>query len=281
MPDPHRLLHTIRQAVRAFRLTPGRRGRVVYLEHADDLLVAGDMHGNVENFRRLLDVAQLDRFPHRHLILQELIHGNFTYPNGGDKSHQLLDLLAALKCQYPWQVHVLLGNHELSQWNNRVIAKGDQDLNWMFLEGIGEAYGALATQVYAAYLEMFAVWPLAVRTPNRVLVCHSVPTAQRLEKFDPAVLDRDVFEEEDMEPGGAVHSLLWGRDTKAPTVAAFLKKMDADLVITGHIMCDEGYAVPNDQQIILDTMAEPAAYCLFPAHKKLTHADLVGCVAFL
>ena len=31
------------------------------------------------------------------LVLQEVIHGKFRYPDGGDKSHQLLDLVAALR----------------------------------------------------------------------------------------------------------------------------------------------------------------------------------------
>src|SRR5438093_9801081 len=119
MPDPDRLLRTLRQATKAFRDTPGRRGRVVLLEDAADVLVAGDLHGNLANFRRLLERADLRAFPRRHLVLQELIHGEGHYPAGGEKSHQLVDLAAALKCQYPWRVHVLLGNHELAQWTER------------------------------------------------------------------------------------------------------------------------------------------------------------------
>src|SRR5437879_8342203 len=172
MPDPHRLLRTLVQAVAATRSTPGRRGRLVELEGASELLVAGDLHGNVENFRLLLERAQLGRYPKRHLVLQELIHGPFRYPVGGDKSHQLVDLLAALKCQYPRQVHLLLGNHELSQWPGQAIAKLESDLNASFREGVGTAYSFHARDIYAAYLELFAVIPLAVRTMNRVFLSH-------------------------------------------------------------------------------------------------------------
>src|SRR5258708_5881575 len=90
MPDPHRLLGTLVQAIAAFRSTPGRRGRLVQLEGAGEVLVAGDLHGNVENFRLLLEKAQLGKHPERHLVLQELVHGPFCYPAGGDKSHQLV-----------------------------------------------------------------------------------------------------------------------------------------------------------------------------------------------
>jgi hypothetical protein len=281
MPDPDRLLHTLRRAVQACRDTPGRRGRVVTLEGAAEVLVAGDLHGNLENFRLLLGRADLGRRPRRHFVLQELIHGAYHYPAGGDKSHQLLDLVAALKCQYPRQVHFLLGNHELSQATRRRILKADVDLNQSFREGVAAAYGPRAGEVYALYQELFAAAPLALRTPNRVFLAHSLPQASLLPGFDPAVLERDAPDEADLVPGGAVHSLLWGRDLRPETAAAFLHKVDADLLITGHIPCDRGFDLPNDRQIILDCLGAPAGYCLFPADRPLSYQELVGFVSTL
>src|SRR5829696_2958525 len=121
MPDPDRLIRTLYKAADAIRQTPGRRGRFVQLADAADVVVAGDLHGHVGNFQAVYRAADLANNPRRHLVLQEVIHGKFTYPNGGDKSHQLLDLFAALKCQYPARVHMLLGNHELAQWSNRMV----------------------------------------------------------------------------------------------------------------------------------------------------------------
>jgi hypothetical protein len=253
----------------------------VHLAEAADVLVAGDLHGNVENFRRILLRADLARQPRRHLVLQELVHGANYYPTGGDKSHQLVDLLAALKCQYPHRVHMLLGNHELAQGTGQWVAKGDVDLNEAFREGLRTAYGRTADEVHTVYQELFAAIPVAVRTPNRVFLSHSLPNARRLATFDPAVLERDVSEPADLEPGGAVHAIVWGRDTSPATAAAFLQKVDADLLITGHIPCDPGFAVPNDRQIILDSLGAPACYCLVPADRPLTHAELVQCIQTL
>jgi hypothetical protein len=280
MPDPDRILHTLHRAIQCFRDTPGRRGRVVTLEGADEVLVGGDLHGNLENFRRLLLRADLSRNPRRHLVLQEVVHGPYHYPAGGDKSHQLLDLLAALECQSPRQVHFLLGNHELAQYTGRRVSKGDQDLNQLFREGVGTAYGTRAAEVYALYRELLAVVPVAVRTANRVLLTHSLPPASRLADFDPAALERDSTEV-DLVPGGAVHSVVWGRDTRAETAAAFLAKMDADLLITGHVPCEAGFEAPNDRQLILDSLGSPACYCLFPTGRPLTHAELVHYVGTL
>ncbi len=275
MPDPDRILRTLRRAIPCFRETPGRRGRVVVLEGAAEVLVGGDLHGNVENFRRLLTEADLARNPERHFVLQEVIHGPYHYPAGGDKSHQLLDLVAALKCQFPRQVHFLLGNHELAQHTQRRISKGDLDLNQCFRDGVGTAYGSRATEVYAVYQELLGVVPVALRASNRVLLTHSLPPASRLDDFDPAALERDVSTDADVVPGGSVHSLVWGRDTRVETAVAFLAKMDADLLITGHVPCDNGFDVPNNRQLILDSLGTPACYCLFPADRPLTHAELI------
>src|SRR3954471_22071888 len=156
MPQPERLLNTLQQAVQAFRSTPGRSGRLVRLPAGVEVLVVGDMHGSVENFRLLLKAAALARQPNRHLVVQEVVHGPFRYPGGGDKSHQLLDVVAALKCQFPARVHLLLGNHELAQWTDRLIGKGDENQNQQFRLGLSTAYGDRAEEIYAAYGEVFA-----------------------------------------------------------------------------------------------------------------------------
>ncbi len=93
--------------------------------------------------------AALDRHPGRHLVLQELIHGPLMYPDDkGDRSHQLLDVFAALKCQYPDRVHMILGNHELSELTGRSIGKDGEGLNAKFRRGIDTAYGASAGDIH-------------------------------------------------------------------------------------------------------------------------------------
>ncbi len=207
MPDAEKLLNTLRRATEAMGATPGRRGHLIDLQDATDVLVAGDLHGNVENLRRILDRAQLAKNPGRHLVLQELVHGPHRYPAGGDKSHQLVDLFAALKCQFPKQMHYLLGNHELSQWTARAIAKGDVDYNAIFREGIGTAYGAHGSQVYDAYFQIFAALPLAIRTSNHVLLSHSLPYASKRAAVTIGAVEHDPWEPADLVPGGVAHAV--------------------------------------------------------------------------
>jgi hypothetical protein len=183
--------------------------------------------------------------------------------------------------QYPHRVHFLLGNHELAQWTNRRIGKGDQDYNEFFRQGVRTAYGKRADEVYAAYEALFAAAPLVLRTANRVLISHSLPQESRLNTFDGEVLYRDDLEERDVTPGGTVHSLVWGRDTRPSNVTTYLEMFDADLLVSGHIPCDDGFDAPNERQLILDSLGSPAAYCLFPTDRTLTHGELLECVRMI
>jgi hypothetical protein len=281
MPQPDRLLNTLRQAARAFRDTPARTGHLVHVPAGAEVLVAGDMHGSVENFRLLLRRADLVARPDRHLVLQEVLHGPFLYPLGGDKSHQLVDLVAALKCQFPARVHFLLGNHELAQWRGHRIAKGLDNQNDLFLLGVEQAYGDWAPQLLAAYYELFAAADLALVTANRVWLSHSIPTTRRLPAFDRAVLEREQYEDADLDSGGSVHALVWGRDVSEANATAFLQRVDADWLITGHIPCPDGYMTPNSRQLILDAMATPACCCLFSTDAPTTLAQLVESIITL
>jgi hypothetical protein len=277
-------LATLRRAVAAFRETPGRHGRLIHLEEADDVLVGGDMHGHLDNFRKLLALADLARQPRRHLVLQEVVHGPFRYPGGGDKSHQVLDLVCALKCQYPRQVHFLAGNHELAQATDRSVSKVgqlDSDFNELFREGVRCAYGTRADEVYAVYMELIAAAPLALRTQGRTWISHSLPSGGMLSDFDPAALLLDPTREDDLAPGGSLYALVWGRDVREETVLNFLRKVDSDVLITGHIPCESGFARPSPAHVILDSQGSPAGYCLVPAARPISPAELDGCVHLL
>ena len=123
MPDPQKILATLRKATELMRSTAGRTGSVIALDDADEVMVVGDLHGNLPAFRQALAIAALDRHPRRHLVLQELVHEIHRNDDRPDRSHRLVDLVSALKCQYPQRAHLILGNHELSELTGRLIGK--------------------------------------------------------------------------------------------------------------------------------------------------------------
>jgi hypothetical protein len=277
MPNAQRVLNTIRRAKDLFLNTPSRTGTMVQLdESAEDVLVAGDLHGNLANFQSLLDRARLDRNPRRHLVLQELVHGEARYPNGGCKSHQLVDLVAALKCQYPERVHLILGNHELAELLNKPILKAGVRTNDLFRQGIELAYGDNSDGIFVSYQELFRALPLAVRSRNRVFVSHSFPEASDLDAgFDSAIFQSRSIDEFDTEHSASLHDLVWGRDGDEQTARRFASIVNAELLVTGHMPCLDGYSSPNSIQLILDCSRFPACYCLFSNQRPLTLTELL------
>jgi hypothetical protein len=280
MPDPQKILTTIKRAAELFRSTPGRRGSLVTLDDSvEDVLVVGDLHGNIPAFRQALLAADLAGHPARHLVFQELVHGNRHYPDDkGDKSHQLVDVVSALKCQFPDRVHLILGNHELSELTGRPIAKAGVALNALFRQGIETAYGASADAIFDGYRKLFAALPLAIRTPNRVFLCHTIPDPIDLEEFDPAIFESDRWSDREMARHGAVYAITWGRNIDPENVDRFAGLVDADWFITGHQPCDEGFRQANHRQIIIDGTEPYPAYCLFPARETATIESLLACV---
>jgi len=277
MPDPKRIAALLQRATFFTRETRGRRGHVVALAGASDVFVVGDLHGHIGHFQEALRRADLARHPNRHFVVQEVIHGPFRYPDGSDKSHQLLDLVAALKCEHPHRVHFLPGNHEYAQAAGRAIGRNAGDMNELFRAGVKAAYGGHAETVYNCYRTFIDASPLALRTDNRVFLSHSLPPADKLTVWSYDHLLADELAAKDREPGGTAYLMLWGRDLSLEAARGYLEAVDADLLVTGHIPCDNGFLAPNDVQLILDSQEPPAGYCLFPADRPLTHGDLLAC----
>ncbi|MBX9656647.1 metallophosphoesterase [bacterium] len=275
--DADRMLKTIREAAMLLRATTGRRGMVIHLpKETADFVVAGDLHGNLTNLRSILAIADLDNHPHRHLILQEFVHGTARYPNGGCTSHRLLDAVSLLKTRYPQRVHLLLGNHELSQWTGRKVAKDDVYLNDLFEVGIEAAYGERVEEFTEAYDLLFSSMPLAVRTQNRVFMSHSIPESRHLPAFDYGVFERFGVGDDDLGKNSPVYQLVWGRDTRDETAAEFCRHVEADYLVTGHIPQEKGYAMPNSRQMIIDCVATPAACMLLPANRPVTTDEFIA-----
>ena len=176
----------------------------------------------------------------------------------------------------------MLGNHEMAQWINRLVMKEDRDLNALFREGVLEAYGHdKGAEIYSAYLRLFGMLPLALRTANRIFISHSLPREKYLNRFQLRHLETDAFPQEDLTTGGSVYELLWGRDTREPNCGAFLKKVDCDWLVSGHIACEAGFAFPNSRQLILDCCDRPAAYALLPANRPIAAEEFQSCVRII
>ena len=271
------IIATYGQAAEANVQTPSRRGNVIVLDPqvADDVMIAGDLHGHRANFNALRKAADLANRPARHLILQEVCHGGPTYPsNGGCMSHTMLEDVAKLKTEYPDRVHFILGNHELAELTDYPIQKNKQMLNLLFRLGLQHAYGPATDKVREAYFPFLMSCPLGGRLPGGGFVTHSIPEEADRRSFDRSIFHRPIEPAEYYERSG-VFQLVWGRDYRAENARAFAELTDAKVLINGHEPCAEGFSVPNPHQIILDCCGDRACYVVLPTDQELTQAEIV------
>jgi hypothetical protein len=265
------------QAAKASRNCAWRRGNVIHLtpEAGDEVMVVADLHGNWLNFQKLLETADLEHHPRRHLIMQEVCHGGPQYPGeGGCMSHLMLEDVAGLKVQYPDRFHFLLSNHELSELGEFPICKARKMLNLLFRNGISEMYGPAAERVRKSYLEFIAACPLAVRLSSGIFISHSCPERCDRDGFDIEVLHRPLGDA-DWRAGSDVFRLVWGRDFRSANAEAFARLVGAKLLVHGHEPCSAGFSTPNDRQVILDGCGCHACYVVLPIGPNLSQQEVV------
>lgn len=268
------LISDIRNAGKLAAAAHFRRGNEIVLPADGDVFITGDLHGDVDSFERIVALADLTHNPRRHLILQELVHGRDSEP-GECGSCVLTEKVARLITRFPRRVHLLLGNHEMAELTGRVIMKEGVVLNKLFEELVKARYDGHGEEALSTLHGLWRSLPLAARTPNRVFISHSTPSAQQLAGFTPEILRRPLVDA-DFARSGAAYALCWGRDFAPETAERVAASLDADFLVVGHTPCTEGYQTPNRRHIILDSQGSSGKYLLAPLAGSLTYDELVG-----
>ncbi|HRX87217.1 MAG TPA: metallophosphoesterase [Phycisphaerae bacterium] len=243
-------IQTYREAARHNREEEHLQGATLQLPNYGQLVATGDLHGHRRNFERLQNYCDLAHAPTRHIVLHEIIHEEPQGLAGLDLSHEVLLAAARWKTEYPDQVHFLQSNHELAQLTEQDISKGGRIVTYSFLAGLRQTYGNASDDVADAVMEFLASYPLAIRTANRVLLTHSLPSPAVMGMFDPTVLSRQPTPA-DLRDGGSGYYLVWGRHQAADQLAELARTWDVDWFICGHQPQEFGYAVVHDRMIIL------------------------------
>lgn len=264
-----RVLSLLRKATRANHQDPFRKGALIELPHEGEILITGDLHGHRANFDRIVEIADLAAHPARHLVLQEIIHQLDCWKRDRDLSYLVLEKVAHLKVQFPDQVHVLMGNHELSEIQGRVLYKDGRVLNQLFDRGIAATYGPEdGAMVKSHYKRFFRSLALAVATRSHIFLCHSIPDGRLVEEYDRAFFTADFQVLYQSRKRKLIEELVWGRDYTAEGAEEFARRVRAEILIVGHEPCDEGHAVPNPRTIILDSKDEKGCYVLLDLKKR-------------
>src|SRR4051812_26215745 len=233
--DADQVIETFAAAGDENKLSPLRNAQVISLPAEGEVWMTGDIHDHRNNFRKFLEAADLANSPQRHIVLHELIHGDHYDSAGAEDSWQMLYQAAELKCTFPNQVHFLLANHDLAQIHGEGIMKAGLSVCEAFNSAVKRDFTDRGLLVTVAITEFLLSLPLAIRCPNGLFFCHSLPTDDQIEKYDFTVFEREPLKPEDYRRKvGPVYQLIWGRKVTPVGVAKFAERMNTKMLITGH-----------------------------------------------
>jgi hypothetical protein len=249
--SPDEVLETFSIATDENRLSSLRQAQTVTLPADAEVWMTGDIHDHRTNFAKLLAHADLANHPARHLVLHELIHGDHYDADGAEGSWNTLYKAAELKALFPGQVHFLLANHDLAQIHGEGIMKSGLSVCEAFYKGLKRDFPGEYHKVNVAVTDFLLSLPLAIRCPNGLFFCHSLPTDDQVAAFDYTVFDRELTGPDYKRRTGAVYQLIWGRNISAAAAADFADQVGASLIITGHQPQEMGYLVNGDRHLII------------------------------
>jgi len=246
--------------------SPYRQGSIDVAPAEGILLATGDLHDNPVHFAKVVQLAKLpgtDEHDPHHLTLQEVIHSD-RLMGGVDLSHRALLRVAALKRKDPEEVHTLLANHELSQIVGAGIVKDGVKVVDAFNAGVEYVYGEASDEVLKAIGAFIRSMPLALKTEasngHRGILCaHSLPGPDLIDRFDPAILERDLVEEDYTPRKGSAHIMVWGRRYTPEILQTLAERWDVELFILGHEHTEAGYEIVEPNAVILNSDHEQGA----------------------
>jgi hypothetical protein len=259
------MAHIFQQAARLNLTDKCRKGNVVRLPQGSEVIVTGDIHGNRLNLSRIIEYANLARFPQRRLVMHEIIHGP-PDPSGQDRSAELLLRAARLKVATPEQVYFVLSNHDIAQLTGNEITKDGCGYCRKFDAGLAHAFGPAASEVAAAVKEFLLSLPMAVVSANGVFMSHSVPSPAAMSAAGTEILSRPYDRAKDFNRGGSVYEWVWGRDPAKQQLDDLAAKLGVQFFILGHKYLTVGCEELHDCGLIVSS--EHAQGCIVQFDSK-------------
>lgn len=250
-----------------------RRGSLVQLPSHGRVLMTGDIHDNIINLQKILQLAALEGNHNRHVIIHEVVHGK-NYVNGMDMSVRMLARVAALKLQHPGQVHILQANHELAQLRGEGILKDGVSVVEAFDEGLEYLYGEKSDLVRDAMDEFIRSFLMRVRCDNGLFFCHSIPSPHKLTRFDVKIIDR-VPTEEDLNPDGSAYVMVWGRNHTQDISDHLSYAWDCKIFVMGHQPAEMGYDIESNSMLVLNSDHDHAMVLPIDLSQRYTMTKLV------
>ena len=254
-----------------------RRGNIIHLPDAGELIITGDLHGHRRNFEKIVTFADLENNPQRHVIFQEILHGGPEDAEGGCLSFKLLFDAIRYQLEFGDQVHLILGNHDTAIVSDIDIMKMGREMTRAMQAAMKRQFGGEYESVYPALKEYLVSQPLAVRCANRIWTSHSLPPDSDVDSFDTTVFERHSQVSDMVRPNPA-YQLTWGRRHSEDALAKLAEFFDVDVFILGHQPQDSGWGRAGQNLIILASDHNHGCLISFDLAQSYTTDELTDCI---
>jgi hypothetical protein len=245
------------------------------------LLISTDLHGNLEDFRRLHAVflALREAAEHPDLVhwasLGDLVHGpspvarrrdalRFGY---ADESPALVEAMIELRGRFPDNMHLVLGNHDYGHIGGPHTSK-------FYADEVAALEQRMGADAIARMHELFRGALLAAAAPCGLLLCHGSPDQQipSLDALDRIDMRRPAGERDEAQRS-MLGTLLTSYGQQGEITATLLRQLsrpelELRVVVHGHDVDLDGWYTEHGNQ------ACPVLFGAPPAKRRYLVVDL-------
>lgn len=140
------------------------RGDLAYIPKHGNAIVVGDLHGDLNSLERILRKTNFVERVDKGEKLMLVFLGD--YIDRGPKQLEVLNMVLEMKRNFPENVVVLRGNHEVTPLSQSF--SGEES----FLNKLVGRYGYDGVNIYRGLELLFDRLPLAAKTENGILFVH-------------------------------------------------------------------------------------------------------------
>lgn len=242
-------------------------GKLIILPPNKDVLIVGDLHGDLETFKKILKLTNFYNKVKQQEDLILICLGD--YIDRGPNQVELMQLLLSLLICYPNNIILLRGNHE-----------GPRDIGVIphdFPDELKHKIGDNWEKVYCSFLVLFNELYTACLIEEKALLVHGgIPV-------DVTSLDEIAFAHDTHPQESTLREILWNDPSRnsgsQPSFRGmgklfgedianeFLKNIGVSMLIRGHKNFNNGYYFHG--KIILTVFS-----CILPIYKNKNAAYL-------
>lgn len=226
-------------------------GRLVKLEPLGEVLIVGDIHGDLESLVNILRESEFLQKMSESKSAFLIFLGD--YGDRGALSAGVYCVVLKLKLLFPEQVILMRGNHE----GPEDLMASPHDLPYQFQARFGEKW----TDAYAEVRELWAHLYNAVLVKERYILIHGGLPAQANNLHDLAyahlkhpkqrLLEEMLWSDpNEMIKGTCASPRGAGKLFGENVTSEVLQRLNIKLLIRGHEPCEEGFKIDHKGKIL-------------------------------